>query len=102
MSQEGMDEKVLSQMNAPALREYIRSLLAKRGKPRSDKESKEADKEREDLADLHEETKGKTAGVPVTDEDMSFDLGGDEESDGDEEDSQASEPPAPPKKKKDK
>jgi hypothetical protein len=79
-----IDEKVLSSMNAPALREYIRSLLSKRGKPSSDKESDKADKEREALADLHEEHTGKAKGVPVEKEDISFDLG---EEEGEEEDS---------------
>lgn len=98
-----MDDRVLSRMDAPALREYIRCLLEKKGKPNDAKQSKDSDDEREALADLHEEKKGKTPGLPVTDEDMPFDLGGDSEpDDGDSEDgdnSQGSEPPAPPKKK---
>jgi hypothetical protein len=90
-------------MDAPALREYIRTLLEKSGKPNDPKKAKKSDDEREALADLHEETKGKTEGVPVTDDDLPFDLGGDDEPEGDDaEDSQASEAPVPPKKKKDK
>lgn len=92
-----MDERVLSRMDAPALREYIRTLLEKKDKPNDKKQSDESDKEREALADLHEEKKGKSAGVPVLKEDLPFDLGGDEESE-DEDDSQAS--TEPPKKKK--
>lgn len=98
-----MDDRVLSRMDAPALREYIRCLLEKKGKPNDAKKSKEYDEEREALSDLHEEKKGKTAGVPVTDEDMPFDLGSDSESDDnseDADDSQASEPVAPKKKGK--
>lgn len=84
-----LDEKVLSSMNAPALREYIRSLLSKRGKPSSDKDTDESDKEREALADLHEEHTGKAKGVPVEKDDIAFDLG---EEDGEgEEGSQVSE-----------
>lgn len=93
-----LDEKVLSSMNAPALREYIRSLLSKRGKPSGDKEAEKADKEREALADLHEEHTGKAKGVPVEKDDISFDLG---EDDGEgEEDSQVSEDASEPAKKK--
>lgn len=97
-----MDDRVLSRMDAPALREYIRCLLEKKGKPNDDKKSKESDDEREALSDLHEEKKGKTAGIPVTDEDMPFDLGSDSESDDSSEeadDSQVSEEPVAPKKK---
>lgn len=93
-----MDDRVLSRMDAPALREYIRCLLEKKGKPNDAKKSKEYDEEREALSDLHEEKKGKTAGVPVTDEDMPFDLGSDSEEDKDD-DSQAG-APAPKKKGK--
>lgn len=92
----------LEDLPPKALRKLIKSMLAKYGKPNDAKQSADADKEREDLADLHEEKKGKTAGLPVTDEDMPFDLGSDSGPDDDEEDSQASEPPVPPKNKKGK
>jgi hypothetical protein len=78
-----MDERVLLAMSAPALREYIRSQLSKKNKPADDKQSDESDKEREALADLHEETNGTAPKVPVTKEDMPFDIGEDDES-GDE------------------
>lgn len=78
-----MDERVLLAMSAPALREYIRTQLSKKNKPADDKQADESDKEREALADLHEETNGKAPKVPVTKEDMPFDLGEDDE-EGDE------------------
>lgn len=89
MEDRNMDERVLERMNGPALREYIRYLLGKKGKPADDKESDKADKEREALADLHEEHTGKAKGVPVEKEDISFDLG--EEEGEDKEASEASE-----------
>lgn len=98
-----MDDRVLSRMDAPALREYIRCLLEKNGKPNDAKKSKESDDEREALADLHEEQKGKTAGVPVTDEDMPFDLGSDDSEPADDASEAVeaeAEAPVPPKKKK--
>lgn len=97
-----LDEKVLSSMNAPALREYIRSLLSKRGKPNDKAQADEADKEREALASMHAETHGKPPEIPATKEDMPFDFGDEDEED--DEDSQASEdasePDAKPAKKK--
>lgn len=93
-----MDERVLSRMDAPALREYIRCMLEKKGKPCGKKQSDEKDKEREDLSDLHEETKGKPPTVPVSDDDMPFDLGGEDEEKSGDDDSQADEP-VPPKRK---
>jgi hypothetical protein len=90
----------LEDLPPKALRKLIKSMLAKHGKPNDAKQSEEADKEREALSDLHEEKKGKTDGLPVTDEDMPFDLGSDSEPSDDEEDSQAGEAPEPPKKKK--
>lgn len=97
-----MDDRVLGRMDAPALREYIRCLLEKKGKPNDDKKSKESDDEREALADLHEEKKGKSEGIPVTDEDMPFDLGSDDSEPDDEDASESgeAEAPVPPKKKK--
>ena len=97
-----MDDRVLGRMDAPALREYIRCLLEKKGKPNDAKKSKESDDEREALADLHEEKKGKSEGIPVTDEDMPFDLGSDDSEPDDEDASEAdeAEAPVPPKKKK--
>lgn len=89
-----MEEKVLASMTAPALREYIRSILSKKGKPRTDKESDEADKEREALSDLHAEKSGKPPVIEVTDEDLPFN--DDEEPESDDE----AEGESPVKKKK--
>ena len=91
----------LDDLPPKALRKLIKSLLAKRGKPADDKQAEESDKEREDLADLHEEKKGKTEGVPATEDDMPFDLGSDDGSDEDssEEDSQLSDTEPPVAKK---
>ena len=89
----------LEDLPPKALRKLIKSLLAKHGKSNDSKQSADADEEREALSDLHEEKKGKSEGVPVTDEDLPFDLGSSDEDDS-EEDSQASESPIPPKKKK--
>ena len=101
MNNNRMDAGELDLEDLPpkALRKLIKALLAKHGKPNDAKQSADADEEREALSDLHEEKKGKSEGLPVTEEDLPFDLGSKEESD-DEEDSQASESPIPPKNKK--
>lgn len=79
----------LDDLPPKALRKLIKSLLSKRGKPADDKQVEESEKEREDLADLHAEKKGKTEGVPTTKDDMPFDLGSEDEGEQDssEEDS---------------
>ena len=105
-----MDERVLSRMDAPALREYIRCMAEKKkGKPRTDKELDEADDEREALSDLHDETSGKAAGVPVEiDNELPPELDTGEEADDEEPDDDMDDeeggkkPPFPPKKKKGK
>lgn len=91
----------LDDLPPKALRKLIKSLLSKRGKPASDKQVEDSEKEREDLADLHAEKKGKTEGVPVTEDDMPFDLGSDDngDDDSDEDDSQLSATDGPVAKK---
>lgn len=93
-----MDERVLNRMDAPALREYIRTLLEKNGKPNDAKKSKESDDEREALAALHEEKKGKSEGIPVTKDDMPFDLGSDDSKPADDaSETDEADAPVPPK-----
>lgn len=75
------------------LRKMLRQLMAKKGKPRSEQgeEAEDAaEKEREDLADLHAEHKGKGPDIPVTDDDLPEAL----KSDDDDEDSESEEVPA--------
>lgn len=73
-------------------RKFIKEMMAKAGKPRDEEEDDDADEEREALSDLHEETNGKPAPIPVTDEDLPF---------SDEEDGEG-EPKKAPKKKRSK
>jgi hypothetical protein len=64
------------------LRKMLRQMMAKKNKPRSEMEDGEEDKaedEREALADLHAEHKGKGPEIPVTDEDLPESLRGDSE-----------------------
>lgn len=79
-----------------ALRKLIRSMLAKAGKTPDKKADDKSDEEREALADLHEEGKGKAPKVPVTEDDLPFDLENEAEED---EASGESEKPAPKSKK---
>lgn len=81
-----------------ALRKLIRSMLAKAGKPKTKKDDDKSDEEREALADLHESSKGKAPKVPVTEDDLPFDLGDD--SDGEEASESSSSEKAPKKEKK--
>ncbi len=96
----------LEDLPPKALRKLIKSMLAKAGKKPESKDADKADEEREALTDLHEETNGKPAPIPVTEEDMPFDLGNeadDGEASGEEsgDDSVADEKAdaKPPKKK---
>jgi hypothetical protein len=97
----------LEDLPPKALRKLIKSLLMKNGKPRTEKESEEADDEREALSDLHEETSGKSAGVPVeTDEELPPELADESDpnetepdNDMDDEEEDGKKPPFPPKKK---
>jgi hypothetical protein len=75
------------------LRKMLRQLMAKKGKPRSEQgeEAEDAaEKEREDLADLHAEHKGKGPDIPVTDDDLPEAL----KDDDDDEDSESEDVPA--------
>ena len=68
-------------LRAP-FRKYLKKIMAKAGKPRSEMEDDDEDKaedEREALADLHAEHKGKGPELPVTDEDLPESLRGDSE-----------------------
>jgi len=65
-----------------SFRKFLKKIMAKSGKPRSEQgeeEEDEADDEREALADLHEEHTGKGPDIPVTDEDLPESLRGDSE-----------------------
>jgi hypothetical protein len=62
-----------------ALRKLIRSMMAKVGKPRDAKSDEDADEEREALADLKEETKGKAPKIPVIEDDLPPELRADED-----------------------
>lgn len=88
-------------LRAP-FRKFIKQMMAKAGKPADEKESDEADKEREALADLHESHSGKAPKIEVLDDDLPFDLSN--EAEGDEASEDASEPDAekPATKKKGK
>jgi hypothetical protein len=75
------------------LRKMLRQLMAKKGKPRSEQgeEAEDAaEKEREDLADLHAEHKGKGPDIPVTDDDLPEAL----KSEDDDADSESEDVPA--------
>lgn len=60
----------LEDLPPKALRKLIKGMLAKMGKPANDKDVEEADDERQKLADLHEEHKGKAPRIPVQKEDL--------------------------------
>lgn len=85
------------------MRQLMKLMMDKSKKPSDD----ESDKARQADADLHEEMKGSSKGVPVTKEDFPFDLGDEEESEegsevSDTEEDEDSEQVVPPKKKKKK
>lgn len=67
------------------LRKMLRQMMAKKGKSRSEiekiegSEEDKADDERQALADLHAEHKGKGPEIPVTDDDLPESLRGDSE-----------------------
>lgn len=92
----------LEDLPPKALRKLIKSLLAKSGKPSAGKDADKADEEREALSDLHEQTNGKPTPIPVTEDDLPFDVGEDSESEEPSEDASedSSVEDAPPAKKK--
>lgn len=91
----------LEDLPPKALRKLIKSMLAKSGLPRDEKDSDKADEEREALTDLHEESKGKPTPIEVTKDDLPPELSGDSEDDA-EEDEDETEDAKPVKKKKGK
>lgn len=81
----------LEDLPPKALRKLIKSMIAKAGKPRDPKDEDAADEEREALADLHAEKKGKPTPIEVTKDDLPPELSEDgdpveDEPDGDEDD----------------
>lgn len=91
----------LEDMPPKVLRKIIRSLMSKMSaKPgeragRKDADTEKEDKERDDLADLHEETKGAGPKQPVKKDDLPFEI--DDEMMEDEGESESE---GPPKKRK--
>lgn len=77
-------DEYIDKASVSKLRKMVRRLRAQRLSERDsedlEKESEESEKERNKLADLHEEGKGSTPKQEVTDEDLPFDLGEGEES----------------------
>lgn len=90
----------LEDLPPKALRKLIKSMLAKAGKPSSDKDGDDADEEREALSDLHEEHKGKPTPIEVTKDDLPPELSEEGDEDSDESDGDAADTKPPKKKKK--
>ncbi len=83
----------LEDLPPKALRKLIKSMLAKAGKKPESKDADKADEEREALTDLHEETNGKPAPIPVTEDDLPPELSqDDEDEESDEEDAGSKKP----------
>ncbi len=90
----------LEDLPPKALRKLIKSMLAKAGKKPESKDADKADEEREALTDLHEETNGKPAPIPVTEEDLPPELAQDDEDEaGDDSVADEKADAKPPKKK---
>lgn len=79
-----LDDEEIDQLPVGMLRKYVRRLKAKRLSERDEEEMEkdeaEAEKERKKLADSYEEKKGKAPKQEVTDEDLPFEIGGEESS----------------------
>ena len=90
----------LEDLPPKALRKLIKSMLAKAGKKPEGKDADSADDEREALADLHEQTNGKPAPIPVTKDDLPPELS--QEADAEEEAEQEQDTGKKPPKKKGK
>lgn len=75
-------------LRAP-FRKFIKEMMAKAGKPRDDKGADEADEEREALADLHEEHKGKPTPIEALKSDFPPELSEDGDEVADEPDDDA-------------
>lgn len=69
----------LEDLPPKALRKLIKSMLAKAGKNPEGKDAEKSDEEREALTDLHEQTNGKPAPIPVTKDDLPPELLQDDE-----------------------
>jgi hypothetical protein len=97
----GMDAAELDLEDLPpkALRKLIKSMLAKAGKKPEGKDAETADEEREALSDLHEETNGKPAPIPVTKDDLPPELSQDDEEESEDEDEEIEAEIKPSKKK---
>ena len=77
-------EDYIDKASVSALRRMVRRLRSKKLSERDaedlEQEDAESEKERNKLADLHEEKKGPAPKQEVTDEDLPFELGDEEES----------------------
>lgn len=93
----------LEDLPPKALRKLIKSMLAKAGKAAGKEANDKADEEREALADLHEEHKGKASPIPVLKDDLPPELEGDDDEDSaDEPDDDADDADVKAAKKKGK
>lgn len=96
------DDVDLEDLPPKTLRKMIRTLRAKLNKKPGGKDCEDSgsEKEREDLADLHEDTKGKGHKQKVEKDDLPFDLDSGEADDESDEGYSSSddEKPVPPKK----
>jgi hypothetical protein len=101
MKEKGMDAAELDLEDLPpkALRKLIKSMLAKAGKKPEGKDADSADDEREALADLHEQTSGKPAPIPVTKDDLPPELSQDDEDEESDDEDADDEKPAKKKGK---
>jgi hypothetical protein len=96
------DDVDLEDLPPKTLRKMIRTLRAKLNKKPGgdDEEDSGSEKEREDLADLHEDSKGKGHKQKVEKDDLPFDLnGGEADDESDEDDSSSDEEKSVPPKK---
>lgn len=90
----------LEDLPPKALRKLIRQMLAKGCKVQpDDKDTDKLDDERQKLSDMHAERKGKPPEIPVTEDDMPFEMDSSEDSEDDSDASEGSDGPVPPPKK---
>jgi hypothetical protein len=96
-----MDAEVdIEDLPPKTLRKMLRALMLKaKGKP-SKEGADEADEERQKLADLHAEKKGKPPEIPVEKDDLPFETDDDEEDDEEDSESESETDGLPFKKKK--
>lgn len=85
----------LEDLSPKTLRKMLRALLAKNAGKASDEEKEadddKAEEERTKLSDLHAEKKGKSEEVPVTEDDLPFELRDESASEDGEEESEETE-----------